>query len=122
MSQRKRFKTFTLWIARAWRQFADDLFRVAFVVERVDELPSRLKRDRVYVVGEKGHTWYAAVVCPCGCGVALEMNLTPPTRPCWTLLEHGDGTVTLSPSVWRQNGCGSHFLLQRGQVKWVPKT
>ena len=50
--------------------------------------------------------------------VQIELNLLPQVRPCWSAEEHQDHTVTLTPSVWRQSGCRSHFILRRGRVSW----
>ncbi|WP_236819161.1 DUF6527 family protein [Alicyclobacillus ferrooxydans] len=58
------------------------------------------------------------MLCPCGCGEVLHMSLHPDGRPRWELTRHPDGTVSLSPSVWRKVGCRSHFFLERGRVRW----
>ncbi|TKW76928.1 MAG: hypothetical protein DI543_18380, partial [Bradyrhizobium icense] len=55
---------------------------------------------------------------PCGCGSVLHMNLLPDERPCWEVTQHGDGTASLHPSVWRQKDCKSHFWFRRGRVQW----
>jgi hypothetical protein len=87
-------------------------------VEVEGMLPNRLKRRRLYVVQEDGFEEQAAMLCPCGCGRVLHMNLLPDERPCWRLTRHGDGTATLHPSVWRQKDCGSHFWFRQGRVTW----
>ncbi|WP_391540613.1 DUF6527 family protein [Lignipirellula cremea] len=40
------------------------------------------------------------------------------TRPQWSLIHHSDGAVSLSPSVWREVGCRSHFYFLLCQVVW----
>jgi Family of unknown function (DUF6527) len=85
---------------------------------RVEELPEKLDKGKVYLAGEGEHLWAAAMVCPCGCGELIELNLLKQARPCWSVQEHADGTITLAPSVWRQKGCRSHFLLRRGRIDW----
>jgi hypothetical protein len=89
-----------------------------FKYEVIDDLPDRLKANRVYLAGENGHLWAAAMLCPCGCGDTIELNLLQAAKPCWEAHMHEDGLVSLKPSVWRQNGCRSHFVLQRGIIKW----
>jgi hypothetical protein len=84
----------------------------------VEELPEHLDVNRVYVAGEGAHRWFVAMLCPCGCGETLHMNLLQESRPLWKLREHKNGTVTLRPSVWRRKGCHSHFFLRRGLIKW----
>lgn len=88
----------------------------------LDELPNHLKDQVIYVVGEGEHLWYAAMLCPCGCGETLQMSLHREGRPRWELKRHSDGTVSLTPSVWRKVGCRSHFFLEHGQIKWCPDT
>lgn len=42
-------------------------------------------------------------------------------RPRWPLDEHEDGTITLHLSVWRKEGCRSHFFLRHGKIVLVPR-
>jgi hypothetical protein len=84
----------------------------------LEELPDALDSKVIYVAGENNFLWFAALVCPCGCGETLYMNLQPDSRPCWRVNAHTDGTVTLHPSVWRQVGCRSHFFVRRGMIEW----
>lgn len=90
----------------------------AFSYEIVDDVPDRLEPRRVYLVGERGNLWAAAMICPCGCNEKIELNLLKATRPCWHADQHGDELITLSPSVWRNKGCKSHFILERGNIIW----
>jgi hypothetical protein len=84
----------------------------------VQEFPDKLDRAMVYLAGEGYNLWAAAMICPCGCGDVIELNLLKRARPCWGVQEHSDGTITLAPSVWRQKGCRSHFILRRGRIDW----
>ena len=84
----------------------------------VEELPDRLDAATIYVAGENGHCWFVAMLCPCGCGATLQMSLLADARPRWSLTQFDDGTVSLTPSVWRKVGCLSHFFLIHGRVKW----
>jgi hypothetical protein len=86
--------------------------------QRVEDLPDVLKPLTVYLAGEESHLWAAALLCPCGCGERIELNLLPQVRPRWTAQRLPDGTVTLMPSVWRQKGCKSHFFLREGRIDW----
>jgi hypothetical protein len=83
-----------------------------------DFLPKRLDPRALYVVQEDGFLEQAAMLCPCGCGRVLHMNLLSDERPCWRLIRHKDGTATLSPSVWSKRDCRSHFWFRRGRVHW----
>jgi len=86
--------------------------------EHVEELPDLLQAHTLYLAGENGYFWAAAMLCPCGCGDAIELNLLKKARPCWTVHEHSDRSASLTPSVWRRQGCRSHFFLRHGRIDW----
>jgi hypothetical protein len=108
-----------LW-ARLWawihgKPIDDGLFRIA----HIDDEPEHPVLRTLYVIEDAGQVWAAVMACPGGCGQVLHMNLIPDTKPLWELTEHFDGTASLSPSVWRKEGCGCHFWLHRGRIEWV---
>jgi hypothetical protein len=86
--------------------------------ERVDEFPDLLNPSTIYVAGEEPHMWAAAMLCPCGCGDVIELNLLEQASPCWSVRQHRDGSVTLTPSVWRRKGCRSHFFVRNNRIDW----
>lgn len=73
----------------------------------------------LYILTEDGDPWFAAMLCPCGCGTVIELNLLPDERPCWRYKIDSAGRPSLEPSVWRKIGCQSHFFLRRGQIVWA---
>lgn len=87
----------------------------------LEETPDNLKSKTIYIVGEKGHRWMIVFLCPCGCKAKIYLNLLPDARPRWFLRVYKDGSVGVSPSVWRRVGCRSHFYLKRGKVLWCLK-
>jgi hypothetical protein len=120
----KALVTFVIWLWSLAKVGFARLFgyvgykQAPFTFEMVDDMPEMLKPMRVYLVGEDKNLWAAAMICPCGCGDKIELNLLKATRPCWNTERHTGGLITLSPSVWRQKGCRSHFILRRGQITW----
>lgn len=84
----------------------------------LDELPDKFNGDVIYLIGEKSYLWSAALLCPCGCESFIRLNLLPDAEPCWRVNEHADGTVSLAPSIWSRRGCGSHYFLRRGIIRW----
>ena len=89
----------------------------------VDNLPEQIRAGEVYLVGENGYFWCAAMMCPCRCGELIQLNLVAGTHPVWTVeLGPDNRSVTLRPSVCRTTGCRSHFLLHFGRVQWVSRT
>lgn len=103
-------------IKQAWSDWRNPPYVTQMATEK---LPERLRKRILYVVEEDGYEEQAAMLCPCGCGRTLHMNLLPDERPCWKLTRHDDGTSTLHPSVWRQKDCQSHFWFRRGRVIWA---
>lgn len=106
------------WWLRAWlgnRGF----WPVVYRAEHVADLPDKLRRDKLYVVGEDGYDWSAAMLCPGGCGKVLKMNLLPDAHPVWRVTKRPDGAASLQPSVWLKTGCTCHFVLTHGRVRWV---
>lgn len=106
--------------ARAWFEaWRFPPYRTIVVEEN---LPRQLKAATLYIVEEDGIEEQVAMVCPCGCGRTLQMNLLTDDRPCWHVTRHADGTASLHPSVWRKKDCRSHFWFKRGRVQWVPNS
>lgn len=114
------------WLLAAWqwllRLFAgswhEQKSRPYRTIIANEVLPAQLVANTLYVVEDDGFLEQAAMLCPCGCGRILHMNLLPDERPCWRLTQHPDGTATLNPSVWRKKDCRSHFWFRQGQVIW----
>lgn len=108
-------REFWAWL-RAWfdRKKPDRPLKTV----HIEELPEVLDAASVYVLGEGQYRWFVAMICPCGCKATLQMSLLADARPQWKLSEHDDGTLTLHPSVWRKEGCRSHFFLRRGLIQW----
>jgi Family of unknown function (DUF6527) len=109
-------------LARSWNRLCARLTRREALVRAVvseGALTLDLNPKTLYVVTEDGMAWQAALICPCGCGAQLDLNLLPDERPCWRVCISTDGAASLSPSVWRTEGCRSHFFLREGRIVWV---
>ena len=91
-----------------------------FMPTHVDDVPDTLHSRRVYVITEDGEPRCIVLLCPCGCGQTIHLNLLSQTRPCWTYEIHRSGTISLTPSIWRTKGCNSHFFIKRGKLIWCP--
>lgn len=100
------------WLSQLFRKKKP--YRTIFL----EDLPDHLESNAVYVLGEGEHLWSAAMLCPCGCGETLHISLHQEGRPRWALINHGDGTVSFRPSIWRKHGCKSHFFFEQGLVRW----
>lgn len=109
------------FLSKQWRRFWNwwqSLWDQPYKTVMVEELPDKLAPKILYVAGENGHVWFAAMICPCGCGETLQMGLLKDTRPSWVVETDVQGRPSLSPSVWRKVGCRSHFLLKCGRINW----
>lgn len=84
----------------------------------ISDLPQRLEPKVIYVSGEDGQEWFVGFLCPCGCEETIQLSILPNTKPRWKLTKHGNGTVSLHPSVWRTKGCRSHFFFKEGYISW----
>lgn len=55
------------------------------------------------------------LACPDGCGDELAVNLDSRVGPAWRLYRRDSG-LTIYPSVWRDTGCGSHFIIWKDEI------
>ena len=73
---------------------------------------------RVYIVGGRDYPFQAVLDCPCGCDSAIWLDLVAGDGEHWNVTATPEGVVSLHPSVWRTDGCESHFVLKGGRVRW----
>jgi len=84
-----------------------------------DALPEKLPWRGLLLLRDGGEDWCVGLRCPCGCGQRIELPLIQEANPRWKLRIELDGTPTLVPSIWLQDGCRSHFFVRGGKVEWV---
>lgn len=101
------FNTITEWLQPSYKTIL------------VEDLPENLEPQYIYVVGTKEHPWQIAFKCPCGCGAIIQLSLLTESRPRWKYKLNKLKYITLSPSIWRKVGCGSHFFIRKGKVIWA---
>lgn len=112
------FNWFKKLVSRLVRALGFDRSVYQTIIVR-ETLPTHLSKHVLYIVEEDGYLEQAALLCPCGCGRILHMNLLKDERPCWQLIIHDDKTASLHPSVWRKTDCRSHFWIKKGKIYWV---
>jgi hypothetical protein len=64
----------------------------------------------------RGHPRWLVLRCPDGCGEDIPINLDRRAGNAWWLHER-DG-ITIYPSIWRETGCESHFVIWRNRIWW----
>lgn len=77
---------------------------------------------RFYVVAHQDNFYWALFRCPDGCGDVISLPLRAPHNPRWSVRTSPAGRATLKPSVWRNQGCKAHFILEDGRVFWCNDT
>lgn len=64
---------------------------------------------------ERGRPRLLVILCPCACGEEFAINLDRQAGKAWTAYRRGSA-FTLFPSVWRDTGCKSHFIVWNDTV------
>lgn len=68
------------------------------------------------ILVERGRPRWLVISCPCGCGVEHPINLDPRAGAAWRHYISAPGKLTLFPSVWRETGCKSHYIIWRDRI------
>lgn len=68
------------------------------------------------VMVERGRPRLLLLACPCGCGEEFPINLDSRSGPAWRLYQERRFGLTLYPSVWRESGCRSHYIVWRNKI------
>lgn len=103
------------WLRRILARLA--LPRRLCIVEG-DSLPERLPWRDVVLARDGDEDWCVGMRCPCGCGRTIELLVIAEAKPRWDMSIDRKRRPSLSPSVWLQKGCRSHFWLKAGRVRW----
>ncbi|MHB8345879.1 MAG: DUF6527 family protein [Acidiferrobacterales bacterium] len=80
------------------------------------EVADKLKLPGDAVLIQRGPPRWLLLKCPCGCGDEIPVNLDRRAGKAWRYYTGTTSEVTLFPSVWRDTGCGSHFIIWRNQI------
>jgi hypothetical protein len=86
------------------------------VVQSRGETSDYLQSPGDAVLIERGRPRWLLMLCPCGCGEELPINLDSRAGPAWRLYRHPRQGVSVYPSVWRDTGCESHFIIWRNSI------
>lgn len=90
------------------------------VVRRVEsrsELSGRPLKAGEAILVTRGIPRWLVLGCPDGCGDTLPINLDPRSGKAWRFVETR-GRITLRPSIWRDTGCRSHFVIWDSKI-WL---
>jgi hypothetical protein len=101
------------WLPLPWRQW-----RVVGRVDAGDEVPDRLPRKGVVLVGAPERPTWAAFDCPCRRGHRLMVNLNTERYPAWHV--QSLRPLSIQPSIDNitpQQRC--HFFMRGGKIVWA---
>lgn len=87
------------------------------LVEHRHEADDHLDAPGQAVVVHRGVDRSLTMVCPDGCGEVLTINLDRRAGAAWRLYLE-ERALSLYPSVWRNTGCRSHFIVWRSRIYW----
>lgn len=93
--------------------------RLAFKaqVEQRHEANPLLKMPGDAALVHRGVLRSLVMACPDGCGELLTINLDARAGKAWRAYGSQE-ELSLFPSVWRETGCKSHFILWRSKIYW----
>jgi hypothetical protein len=81
--------------------------------------PDNIKKNIVYVVGDKKYAKWAYLRCPSGCNDIIMLSLNKRNFPSWSVKQDKLGRATISPSIHKLDGCKSHFFIKKGKLIWA---
>jgi hypothetical protein len=90
--------------------------RLLRTVSTRGEASSCLTKAGDAILVERGRPRWLIISCPCGCGDEVPLNLDQRVGPAWRIYVDGKRGVSLFPSVWRESGCQSHFVVWRDVI------
>ena len=111
-------KGFFKSVEQAYKKLAL-LFQPNYSFTIASDLPEKLEKRGVYILGEPFDPWALALECPCGCRSIIQLNLLREAKPMWEYSISYNRAITIKPSIWKKAGCRSHFFIRRGKIIWV---
>lgn len=93
-------------------------WRIVGQVGEADEVPERLPRRGVVLVGQSETATWAVFDCPCRAGHRLMLNLDRTHYPSWRI--ESRTPLSIRPSVddiAQERRC--HFIIRDGKLNWA---
>jgi len=99
------------------RHLPEVVFNGVVVLQKTPTDSSVRPKEFIEVIYRTTPMW-VLFKCPCACGETISLPLQTSHSPHWTVSLSESGRPDLYPSVWRKNGCKSHFWIEDGRVIW----
>jgi len=91
--------------------------KIVGTISSRSEIPFLLKQSGDLLIIKRGVVRSVVILCPCGCKEEITVNLDKRTTAAWNMYQKGN-KLTLFPSVWRDSGCRSHFIIWNDKIFW----
>src|SRR5437764_1110256 len=91
--------------------------RFVGVVERHHDAVGAISSAGDFACVTRGKPRAIVMMCPDGCGELLTVNIDARSGKAWRADMRRD-ELSLYPSVWRDDGCGAHFVVWSNNVYW----
>ena len=92
------------------------LLTLRAVLSSRTEMTDELSQPGDAVLIERGVPRWLLLKCPCGCGEDIPVNLDARAGDAWRLYRKARSGLSLYPSVWRDTGCESHFIIWHDKI------
>lgn len=90
-------------------------FQLKDTVASRSQAAGRLNKPGESLLVERGVPRLLLMKCPCGCGDEIPINLDARAGQAWRFYVRR-GRASLFPSVWRDTGCGAHFIVWNNRI------
>ncbi len=109
------------FVQKIWNSILLRFNYIDFATVTVESQPlhSEIPSKTVVIVGGMDWAKWAFMKCPCGCNEVLTLSLMKSYSPNWSIKVDKLNRITLTPSVWKKDGCYSHFFVKRGKLIWL---
>lgn len=104
---------------RWWQWLPIFRWRIVAVVEAADEVPERLPRNGVVLVGSSTQPKWIGFDCPCRKGHRIMLNTDRVRTPQWSIAARSPLTVLPSVDYFEPRVQRCHYFIRRGRIKWV---
>lgn len=94
----------------------DRRLKLKRVVQSRAEAAGLLESAGDAVLIERGRPRWLLIACPCGCREEIPINLDARSGKAWRLYRNPKLGLTVFPSIWRDTGCRSHFIIWRDAI------
>jgi hypothetical protein len=103
---------------RWWQWLPVFGWRVVAFVDAADDIPSRLPRNGVVLVGQATKPKWVAFDCPCRTGHRILLNIDKARQPYWSIVP--GGKLSISPSVdYHDRHKRCHYFIRHGRIDWA---